>query len=722
MSDDGELSISELRRKRAQSAGSTATSAGAPSPRGTARLEPTFIEAVRRPANAPTRPVPQAQPQSQHFEEPPVQPNAKLPFDLWRLPKALRQRWHWLAFSACLLGLLSGAVGFWRADYTIRVPLTLRDLSSRLVPGETEGVSFKPPEVSSQTLIGFLTSPDLLAYVGSQANPPVSARQLLAHLRVQPEKNSETLEVTIAGKDPQALVMLANLYTAAVVTKSKEAEQENPGLMFTNFTKQLAGIERQQADLNQKLAAFRNDSGVTDPAIENPAFEREWVDLRVKIDIARGQLDLLGKNENLAQTEPLQKRLQEATAQLITFQSQGKKSEHPDVQRLRSEIAELNQQLAGPQDGSHPPDGFYAPQVAATAARKKTLELEIKQLENQAAAVKGKLDKLYEHTSEYNQIKTGLDRLENYKKNLNSRRFEAQQYRDNAEGYFRPPTAPALLKDVDSGTRYFSAANSTLVGGLAGCLAAMMLVLLAETIDPRLKTAADVKRVTQLPVLATLGDLTQMDENARKAWAFRTWTILSGTLSQSANRGTVCGFISCGHGEGRSTWVELLVGAAKARGFEVTKLDFGQLPGDPPLPQTDTSGMNSEPDAPPIPESDPAAGDSSALAVPRINQKLASAGAASVIHVELPGLVWNLERRVQFQHELDECLAVSRAVILVDLPPASVPEAILLAENLPQLIWLVAGGQSHARETRLHLETLRHARCKLVGAVLNHEP
>ena len=90
-----------------------------------------------------------------------------------------------------------------------------------------------------------------------------------------------------------------------------------------------------------------------------------------------------------------------------------------------------------------------------------------------------------------------------------------------------------------------------------------MLVLLTELIDPRLKTAVDVQRVTQLPVLAALGDLTQMDERARKAWAFRTWTILSGTLSPSANHGTVCGFISCAHGEGRSTWVELLVAAAK---------------------------------------------------------------------------------------------------------------------------------------------------------------
>src|SRR5581483_6699032 len=75
------------------------------------------------------------------------------------------------------------------------------------------------------------------------------------------------------------------------------------------------------------------------------------------------------------------------------------------------------------------------------------------------------------------------------------------------------------------------------------------------------------------------------------------------------------------------------------------------------------------------------------LIVPERNQALAPVKSPSVIHRELPGLVWDLDRRIQFQNELDQWQAVSRSVILVDLPPASVPEAVLLAENLPQLIW-----------------------------------
>src|SRR5262249_27788079 len=154
---------------------------------------------------------------------------------------------------------------------------------------------------------------------------------------------------------------------------------------------------------------------------------------------------------------------------------------------------------------------------------------------SQTSGVKAKLDRIYENTGAYNRIKSALDRLEIYRKTLNDRRFEAQQYRDNAQGYFRPPAALVALKDIDTQARLVEAGAISLRGGFGGLALALGLVMLLEYFDPRLKTVADVKRITQLPVLATLGDLSKMDETARRAWAFRTWTILSGTLTHSPN-------------------------------------------------------------------------------------------------------------------------------------------------------------------------------------------
>jgi hypothetical protein len=105
-----------------------------------------------------------------------------------------------------------------------------------------------------------------------------------------------------------------------------------------------------------------------------------------------------------------------------------------------------------------------------------------------------------------------------------------------------------------------------------------------------------------------------------------------------------------------------------------------------------------------------------------VARQFAGANVPAVARVPLAGWVWNLERRKQWQSAMAQWQAVDDLVLLVELPPASAPEAVLLAESLPRVLWLVGSGQPRTRETRQQLETLRHAKCRLAGAVLNHEP
>lgn len=83
--------------------------------------------------------------------------------------------------------------------------------------------------------------------------------------------------------------------------------------------------------------------------------------------------------------------------------------------------------------------------------------------------------------------------------------------------------------------------------------------------------------------------------------------------------------------------------------------------------------------------------------------------------------MWNLDRRKQWHSALEAWRTIEHVVIFVELPPASVAETVLLAENVPNLLWLVDSNRSDAAETQAELETLRDARCNLVGAVLNRE-
>ena len=260
--------------------------------------------------------------------------------------------------------------------------------------------------------------------------------------------------------------------------------------------------------------------------------------------------------------------------------------------------------------------------------------------------------------------------------------------------------------------------------GLLGCAGAAAMVLLVEIADDRLKTVADVKRVARLPVLAAAGDFSRMSGAQKDNWAFRVWTSLQGRLSPSPNHGLVCGVTSARPGEGRSTWISLLARIANQQGFRVLTIAT--------RPPTETNSVNGER------IENASAGEGSAshsasaksmaltaniLASPgEVAQKLMAPDPEPIVHIPLPGWVWNLERRQQWQEALRHWGQIANVVIFVELPPASQPEAVLLAENLPNVVWLTASGGATAAETCEQLQTLRNARCRLAGAVLNRAP
>ncbi len=752
MSDEAELSISELRRKRAQFAGKGAQPGAQPP--GAApetqrmpdpvrpAIEPVIIETTPRmnPAyqsaaahSFPAQPFP-AQPAPQPYAA--AEQTKPLPFDPWRIPTALKKRWHWLVIAGFVMCLFGASVGYLRAKYFTRLTFTLRDLGSRTLPSAMEGESYKPRQIAKQTMINFLTSAPLLQRVSSlSTNPPMTLRQMLAALTVTPERDSENVAVTISLKKVADVVNLANLYSKSAVEMSRQQVSRDPIENMSLQSNNLAEIRLNLDDLNRQMTAFLATNDVNaNPEFQQAAYAKQFSEDLKMLEDLQIELKQLQRGSTNNAAGPSQEvldaadRLKKAKEKLRALEDKGLASKHPDVILAGNNVSRLERELA---------DAQKAADHSANTGDDPELKLKKQKLSGQIADYQARVDKSKKEVARYNPLVgyyTEINaRMESYRKaqrNSQNRLAEAQQYLNGAEGFYDPPSV-ITYKDVDTGSRVKTVAMYGILGGFAGVMLSVALILLLEITDSRIKTAADVKRVTELPVLASLGDLAKMDDEARKAWAFRTWTILSGTLSKSANRGTVCGIISCAHGEGRTTWVELLVDAAGQRGFEVTKLDFGKADdraryaaGDAPeSAQTDSAGTNQ----PPAPGAGPAFASAApagktGVPVPAASQKLMQARAASVIHVQLPGLVWNLERRIQFHEELEKWQSVSSAVILIDLPPASVPEAILLAENLPQVLWLVDSGKSKAVETRMHLETLRHARCKLVGAVLNHEP
>ena len=660
-------------------------------------------------------------------------PAPRLFCDPWRIPSALILRSRLLFGVAGVAALGAGLLGYLQSNCSVRLTLIPRETAPVSSPApESEG--FHPRQFAAPTLVTLMQSPDLLRRAAANAQPPVSADVLQGKLTVEQLPNTDLVALTVSGKQARSLVDLANTVANQAVILGRELQMTEADQMNQFCSAKLTALDGQLRKVNAELVNFQKAEKLADPDSEKQGYIKQLGDVMARTDNARIDVELLDlqvvtlRNE-LAQQSPVAQKLEAARSKLSDLLGHFTEM-HPSAQSQRRVIAELEKQLpAAGYDALAAAKYSDNPQVTAMYSRfvdlltrKATAQKEVSELTKLRASLLGKVTGLSEKSLRYATIKAQIDGLKQSRTLLANRQREAQLYQDNSQGYYRVFT-PATLKDVDSLSRWLAALIAGSVGLLLGGLVTGLVIAGKEIADRRLKTAVEVQRATGLPVLASLGDLRQMSVLEKEAWAFRTWTAISGQLNPSPNHGIVCGFISSNAGEGRSTWIELLVRAAKQRGLQV--MTIAARPGKDMLP-----GMDLPPNV-----VNPNFFDTSAAAGIRQEAALTHPPAFSVArswsmgpsptltaHIPLPGKIWSLAHRRAWQNTLTQMGRMENLVLLVELPPASTPEAVLLAESLPQVIWLTDSGRANGRDTREQLQTLRHAKCRLVGAVLNHEP
>jgi protein involved in polysaccharide export with SLBB domain/capsular polysaccharide biosynthesis protein len=602
-------------------------------------------------------------------------PAGPAPINAWCVAEILMHRWYWLLLSGCALAGLAAAAGLWHWKKTYTAVAQLM----RYEPIAT-GDFLKPQPVTQDTFANLMKSPDLLKRVAAQFNPPVSQEMLSKSVLIKTDPDSDVVKVGVKGMNPQAIVDAANLYAHEAVLYSLDLQRHEAERVYKDYLKQ--EVTHMDAQLKSLEDEFKQM-----PQSPFLAGKLRQVSGAVT-NLAR---ELQSPVRPSASATRINEKLQAAMDKLGEY-NRLYTDAHPLVQQQRSYVEDLQHQLAQAASNPQPSTqgGYDVP------------------LSSGPGAV----------NPEYDIIRGKLQALDNSRQVLADREQEAQAFAANPPGNVRF-FSPATLQDVRPDRRWLKVTLISIIGGLFGMAFAGACVFLAEIMDNRLKTVEDVQRVTKLPVIATLGDLNGRKATVREKWAFRTWTMLQGRLSPSANHGLICGITSSQKGEGRTTWIHLLAEAAGMAGFRVLTIATRQ-PGEGAdgTPQIENSSE--------VEDDHPVAKDLltiNALARPaEVTERLDGPNPQPSVHIPLPGWVWNLERRKQWQEALAEWRKVDNLVILVELPPASIPEAVLLGENIPNLVWLTGSGQADAAETRAQLETLRHARCHLVGAVLNREP
>jgi protein involved in polysaccharide export with SLBB domain/capsular polysaccharide biosynthesis protein len=582
------------------------------------------------------------------------------PFDVWAVFDFWLRRWRWLAGWTVVLAFAGAGVArlVWSRSYTA---------TAQLIHYEPSAIddTFHPRDLATPSLILMLQSPGLLEQVGAQLQPPVAAKDLAERLQITLDRNNDVATVTATGASRDEAIDLARRFCAAAIAYTQAMQRTEATEAGETVRLQLAQVE---SEIAAALATVPVSSRVTVAALaeapEGPGLAAR--DLATRIQVARDQLDDL----------------------LVRYTDA-----HPLVREQRAQLTALEEiQRRSAATDSHPPAGARpaaGPEISPA---------------------------FYGHiTPEEIALGERFRTLEGNRAMLRSRQEAIQPFRDNPPGYFRVLLSVA----ADPTLRHDHRLEILLCGCLGaffGLIGSAGQVLLGEFLDNRLKTRADVRRVTALPLLATLGDLRGLSPAERDQWAFRAWTALQSRLAVSTQPGLVCGITSANRGDGRSTWIELLARAASACGFRV--LTITALPSAAIAAEPEPRGRDSRSSAAP-PE---LALTVSVLSTPsKVVEQLTGPECARQVNIPFPGWVWNLERRQLWRSALEAWRAIEQIVILVELPPASVAGGVLLAETVPNLLWLAASERSDATETLGDLETLRDARCNLVGAGLNRE-
>ncbi len=608
-----------------------------------------------------------------------------------------------LAAGVALAGLagLGGYLKF-TTVYKAGAQLMRQEASATFRASEL-GEPFKPRQLSVATLVSLMKSAAVLQRVGEQAQFP--ARSIPTGLTITPERNTDLINIAfVSTRSAQVAVRVLNAFGNEVVKLTRDMQSQEATDVNRMLKGQLTKAEEDLRNVNRELLDFSKEAGLINADKEIDAYLRSLADLNMRFETTRIDsetldLKITALERELAASNPLADRLHAAREKLAEMLQQYTPA-NPLVEDQKTAIADLEtrlqntevQPITAPRQGESGLAATFYADLINLRTQKKVLGVQIERLKTVRADVEEKLRGLPEKGMQLARIKARQQALETAHSLLVSRQREAQVYEENSLGYYR--FFESKLDEVDVTGRTKKLLLVTVAGGVFGMLLAMAFVCLVESLDDRIKTAADLKRVTRLPLLATLPELDSLDAVAQANWAFRTWLALQAKLSTGPSRETICGFVSTGGHEGRSTWVDLLGRAANQRKEAVIVV---------------TNRTPSNGDATPLAE---------ALANP---SRLPVAPGRTQWLIIPSDWRWDHEHRVQWESATKSWSHAEGLVVLVELTAADQPETLLFAEELPQLIWLAGSGIARGRDSRERLQTFQDSGCRFAGTVLNRE-
>ena len=673
------------------------------------------------PALAGPRPQPAAQspirPAAATPAAPAAEPTATLPFDLLRLISALLRNWYWMLISGGILSVLMFAVGYFKFEtgYWVTVQLIRRE-STTPIRASLLGDAFKPRQVSVQTIVDVMQSPKLLDRVGSLANPPMTGAALNRALTIKPEKETDLITVTVKDKlGIQATADLANLYSREVVAMTAQMQSEEAAELDKFLQEQISRIDSELDAINQELLQFSRDNEFYGDDREVEAYLKQQADTELAMQTATNELDnvnfrIASTEHELSQQDPVAIKLNMARSELATVRSTYADSS-PFVKSAQAKLDAIQQEIkaAGGLKTNFDSNFQYSDntlandlymQLVSLRGEREGLNKQLVALAAFDAQILEKLRGVPAKSQHHAQIVARQQSLQATRDLFSGRQHEAQIYEENSPGLYRQ-FAPATEDSVETSNRWIKIIIATVVAFILGILGTVGVVLGRELMDLRIISGGDLRRITEVPVIARLPELESLSETQLAQWRFRTWAHVIRQLKlQNETRFTLA-FTSTRPGEGKSTFIKELYVAARDRRLPVVMVINSSLP----------EGQSKRIEL------------ATALATPELvcQHVLSTPEVPLELHFA-SDWQWTLENRNRWERAARLWNQLEAMALFVELPPMTDLDAVLAAELMPITIWVAMSGGLQQRDLAESLEMVEAGEVRLAAAMLNQEP
>ena len=626
-----------------------------------------------------------------------------LPFDPLRLIDAIyAKRWLALALGIVMAGALGAFAVKHFETHHVAVAQLIKQSSQNSLRQSEGGDPYQPHEMTIPTMMALMRSGAVMEKAATRLKDKMTEGTLRAGLTVAPERNTDIIRISV-NSDKDSATALAGLqaYVAEVLEISRAVQQADAADMNRLLTTQIEQAEKDLVKINEDILDYSKREQLVDPDKQMDSLLGEVANYSLKyegmrLDHETLDLKISAVEKELSKVSPAAAKLQAARDELSQLQLRYT-NEHPTVidSAARVRAMEITMQSETRRVDSPPKPGestvaesLYL-ELVKLRGEKQVLGEQLSKLSAVRDDLNAKLEQLPRKAMELARIKSRKVAVETSRTLLAARQREAALVEENAHGSFR---LLSMARDQDvmleKPTKKIAMAS---VGGFAGGagIVALIAALLAVA-DRRLSTAADLKRSTRLPVVATLSADHATDSIQTHDWAFRTWTNLNPILASTSEGAVVCGLLC----DGSTALPRLLGQAAAERGASAIVISREFSASTKPL--------------------------SHAVLMPGEVLNALANEPESVVHLRLDAeWQWNAAQRQQWFAALMLWSSVGKAAVLVELHDLKKPETLLVAERLPNLLWIAQGGGES--QSVSELSALYHAAgCRMIGAMLDH--